>query len=74
MHKDLDEQTRQKLQANGIQHLHKKKRDEPNENLLELFSELSAVIEEELQRYVYPWPRKESLIIAFPLLLCCIYT
>ena len=52
MDRDLSEQIRQKYEGKGIQHLHKEKRDKNDENILEAFGELCAVIEEKLQGYV----------------------
>ena len=52
MDKDLSQQVRQKYEGKGIQHLYKDKRDKNDENILEAFGELSAVIEERLQGYV----------------------
>ena len=52
MDKDLSQQVRQKYEGKGIQHLYKDKRDKNDENILETFGELCAVIEGRLQGYV----------------------
>ena len=57
MERNLPQQTLQKYQEKGIQHVHMSKRDERDENLLEVFGELCAAIEEKLQGYVWPWPK-----------------
>lgn len=52
MDRDLSQQVRQKYEGKGIQHLYKDKRDKNDENILEAFGELCAVIEKKLQGYV----------------------
>ena len=49
MSQDLSSEALQQYRDQGIEHLFVKKRDEPDENLLEVFGELCAVIEEKLQ-------------------------
>ena len=49
MDRDLPSESLALLQSRGINHVHVSKRDERDENLLESFGELCAVIEGELQ-------------------------
>lgn len=46
---DLPDESLARLRSHGINQLHVSKRDERDENLLESFDELCAVIEAELQ-------------------------
>ena len=49
MDRDLSNESLDQLRSRGINHVHVSKRDERDENMLESFGELCAVIERELQ-------------------------
>lgn len=49
MGQDISAEVLQQYQDRGIEHRFMKKRDEPDENLLEVFGELCTAIEEKLQ-------------------------